>query len=204
MNFVDPDGRRWVNKQKQIVCDANGPTVYATPEEVELIKAMNSIRTGRQQLQKLVEAPFDVGVVINAHEKPRRYGKVTSKGIQYDENEGRYIAKGGSVIIIYKQQAMARAENQKISVNEAIAVNLGHEIEHITSEGLLLSIKYRGDDSSEAMSMKEAKPNQISNMMILEFVNKLSRDKINELQQLVNSMVQNSSGIIPNINLDKK
>ncbi len=191
VNFVDLDGRRWVNSQRQVVYNSNGPTSYATPEQLDLIKAMRSSKTGYQQLSKLVDAPFDVEIVINSDDKPGKYGEVANRNIQYDESNKQYIAKGGSKITIYKQNAIARSEKHHISVNEAIAVNLGHEIEHITPEGLFLSHKYKGNKSPEALNAKEDKPKQISKAMLWEFENKLSFDKIRELQNTINSMIQN-------------
>ena len=198
VNLVDLDGRVWVNKQKQIVCDANGPTVHATPEEVELIKAMNSIKTGRQQLQKLIDAPFDVQVIFGHDERLKHYGNAISFNVQYDANKEQYVAKGGSIITIFEEGANLRSAIEGISVNEAKAANLGHEIEHITNEGLSLSIKYKGDLSNEAEEIKEKKPVQISKMMVQEFINMPRLNDTKDMQHIIKSKIQSECGIIIN------
>ena len=162
VNLVDPDGRTWINKQKQIVCDANGPTVYATSEEVELIKAMNSIKTGRQQLQKLIDAPFDVQVDINITEKPQKYGNIKNT-FKINKTTNQYTVIS-SLITIYEKKAEERAISTGLSITQAIAVNLAHEIEHITKENLELSI------NNADKPTKEAVPNKISQQMISEFI----------------------------------
>jgi RHS repeat-associated protein len=192
VNLVDPDGRVWVNKQKQIVCDANGPTVHATPEEVELIKAMNSIKTGRQQLQKLIEAPFDVIVDIYHYAPPPDlpYGDYSFYGVKYDQDAGRYVPKySGSWITIYVQRAKERSEELGISLSEAIAVNFGHEIEHTTSENLELA--YQNALKKE----REYIPKQISKDMITEFVYLMTLKSLKDIQILPDPLIQTKLNI---------
>ena len=192
VNFVDPDGRRWVNKQKQIVCDANGPTVYATPEEVELIKAMKSIRTGRQQLQKLVEAPFDIIVDIYHFAPPpiSSYGNFSCEGVKYDQAAKRYVPKrSGALITIYSKKAEKRAEKLGLSVSEAMAINFGHEIEHTTSENL--ELRSRNAQKKE----REAAPKQVSKDMISEFVYLQVLKSLKDIQISPNPLIQTAQNI---------
>ena len=192
VSLVDPDGRTWINKQKQIVCDANGPTAYATSEEVELIKAMNSIKTGRQQLQKLIDAPFDVIVDIYHYPPPPDlpYGDYSFYGVKYDQDAGRYVPKySGSWITIYVQRAKERSEELGISLSEAIAVNFGHEIEHTTSENLELA--YQNALKKE----REYIPKQISKDMITEFVYLMTLKSLKDIQILPDPLIQTKLNI---------
>ena len=197
VNFVDLDGRTWINKQKQIVCDANGPTVYATSEEVELIKAMNSIKTGRQQLQKLIDAPFDVIVDIYHYPPPPNstFGDYYFSGAKYDQDTERYVPKySGTWITTYVQNAKKRSEKLGISLSEAIAVNFGHEIEHTTSENL--ELVYQNALKKEI----EYVPNQISKDMITEFVYLMKLKSLKDIQILPDPLIQTK----PNIDIKVK
>lgn len=103
---------------------------------------MKSIKTGRQQLRKLIDAPFDVIVDIYHYAPPPNlpFGDYSFYGVKYDQDAGRYVPKySGSWITIYVQRAKERSEELGISLSEAIAVNFGHEIEHTTSENLELA-----------------------------------------------------------------
>ena len=189
---MDPDGRTWINKQKQIVCDANGPTVYATSEEVELIKAMNSIKTGRQQLQKLIDAPFDVIVDIYHYPPPPNstFGDYYFSGAKYDQDTERYVPKySGTWITTYVQNAKKRSEKLGISLSEAIAVNFGHEIEHTTSENL--ELVYQNALKKEI----EYVPNQISKDMITEFVYLMKLKSLKDIQILPDPLIQTKPNI---------
>ena len=52
VNFVDLDGRRWINSLGQVVYDKNGISSYASPQEKLLIETMAKTRTGQEQLKK--------------------------------------------------------------------------------------------------------------------------------------------------------
>ena len=163
VRYVDVDGKRWVNSQGQIVCDAKGPTTYATKEQTELIGAMLSIMTGQEQLKKIVEAPFDVQVYVDHIKEPKNlYGETTNTYRIYHASNKYEVAN--SMITIYKKEAEKRAISEGISVDQAMAVNFGHEIEHTTKENIELSLSGANKDDVEVI------PNQISRQMISEFL----------------------------------
>ena len=64
VNFVDPDGERWINKNGQVVYNQNGISSHASYEEIQLADEMNKTRTGRAQLKKLIDSNFDVGGLV--------------------------------------------------------------------------------------------------------------------------------------------
>lgn len=163
MNLVDLDGRRWVDRFGNVVYDSNGPTSYATSEQVELIMTMRSVPTGFQQLQKLADAPFDVQVRIDyATELTKEYGHAINTYKIY-KGSGKYEVVN-SEITIYAKAAEKRAMSLGLSANQAMAVNFGHEIEHTTKENIELSLSGASDDDVEAI------PDHISQQMISEFL----------------------------------
>ena len=185
VNLVDPDGRRWVNRQGQIVCDINGPTVHETSEEVEWIKAMNSIPTGRKQLGKLVDAPFDVVVWVNPSYNMLENGEFKCQGPVFSKKLDRYIPQYyDGEIITFGENAKKRSKRRGISYYEALAVNLGHEIEHITAENL----KLKANKASKKET--EAAPNQISKDMIYEFKFNSPLPSIDNLLYIIELMLR--------------
>ena len=163
VNLVDLDGRRWVDRFGNVVYDSNGPTSYATSEQVELIMTMRSVPTGFQQLQKLADAPFDVQVRIDyATELTKEYGHAINTYKIY-KGSGKYEVVN-SEITIYAKAAEKRAMSLGLSANQAMAVNFGHEIEHTTKENIELSLSGASDDDVEAI------PDHISQQMISEFL----------------------------------
>ena len=185
VNLVDLDGRRWVNKQGQIVCDINGPTVHATSEEVEWIKAMNSIPTGRKQLGILVDAPFDVVVWVNPSYNIPENGVFKCQGPVFNKKLDRYIPQYyDGEIITFGENAKKRSQRHGISYYEALAANLGHEIEHITAENL----KLKANKASKKET--EAAPNQISKDMIYEFKFNSPLPSIDNLLYIIELMLR--------------
>ena len=83
MNFVDPDGERWINSQGQTVYDKRGVSAYASHDERALISAMLKTRTGRMQLNKIANSNFDIVVVIDNTQLTNKYGIAHIDGMKY-------------------------------------------------------------------------------------------------------------------------
>ena len=162
MNFVDPDGRRWVNSLRQVIYDKNGLSAYASMEEVELVKAMLKTRTGAKQLDKIANIPVDIVVIIDNSKAPKgQYGHRKLYGIKYNTRTGKYYPSRGCEIITYKRKAESRS--WLLDTYEAMAVNFAHEIEHTTSENIKLVYEKYSKDAIEEY------PDLISQNMISEF-----------------------------------
>ena len=136
ISFVDLDGRRWINKNGQLILDNNGVTKHASKVELELINEMNRTRVGRKQLQKLASLPYNVVVDINETENFQGYGITYNNGIVYNKRTGEFMPLNGSRILIYKKTATNRS--LLLTTLEAMAVNFSHEIEHTTKSNLKL------------------------------------------------------------------
>ena len=191
MNYVDPDGNRWVNSKGQVVYDSNGLTAYATSEEVELVNTMQKTRTGSKQLKKIAEAPFDVEVVIDEHTLfTEGYGKTYNTISHPKGNTEQYKVKK-SKIILFKRKAKLRSGS--LSTMESLAVNFAHEIEHITDKNLRLQLKYGNDNSPEAEA--EQDPQKIANDMIREFYYLQPLKSTDDLCRLLNYLVQSNKNI---------
>ena len=165
LNFVDPDGERWVDKYGFVVWGAKGPTSFATDIQKELGITMRKSKTGKEQLQKLIDAPFDVYVNIDAHSLTSILGKVIYR------SNNPIFEKRDIEIKIYQKSARRRASgtSNKISEMEAMAINFGHEIEHLTENAFILDA--RGASENE----REEAPDKISENMLMDYLNKLER-----------------------------
>ena len=105
VNFVDPDGRRWVNSFGQVIYDENGLSANASMEEIELVKAMLQTRTGTKQLDKIASSPIDIVVVIDNDEAPKKgYGHNKINGIKYNTRTRKYYPSSECEIAIYKKR----------------------------------------------------------------------------------------------------
>ena len=123
-------------------------------------------KTGKEQLQKLIDAPFDVYVNIDNNILSKKsFGYATYSG------KGPSSKKSDVEIKIYRKNARRRAlgTSNKISEIEAMAINFGHEIEHLTENAFILDA--RGASKKE----REEAPDKISENMLLDYLNKLER-----------------------------
>ncbi len=188
VNFVDPDGKKWVNSAGKVIYDNNGVSLNASNEEIELINTMMSTRTGRMQLRKIADAPFNIVVIIDDMQDPaKKYGEALVKGIIRNKSKDTYIPYMGSKIIIYKRKAATRSS--LLTTLEAMAVNFAHEIEHLTNENLKLQFFRMGEKEIE-MS-----PDRISHDMIREFYVMKPLDNVDELYNLVNKLLQSQTNV---------
>jgi RHS repeat-associated protein len=186
VNFVDPDGRRWINSLGQVVYDKNGISSYASPQEKLLIETMAKTRTGQEQLKKIANESFDVVVEINDVSISSSYGYETHMGIEYSPNTGVYTPVN-SKIVIFKRMAAKRS--YFLSVYEAMSVNMAHEIEHTTNDNLRLQYW------KASKNAREERPREITNKITSEFYVTKPLKSIVELQQLINDMIQSDTNI---------
>ncbi len=165
LNFVDVDGMRWVDQYGFVVWGTKGPTSFATEMQKELGRTMRQSRTGTAQLQKLVSAPFDVVVNIDEHSLSPAFGKA-----QY-ESSSPSSAKKNVKITIFQKSAKRRSVmmSNAISEIEALAINFGHEIEHLTEEAFVLDAE--GAPGEE----REDAPDKVSEEMTSDYLNKLEK-----------------------------
>ena len=163
VNFVDPDGRRWVDKDGFVVWGTKGPTSFATDAQKDLGFTMRKSQTGIIQLQKLIDAPFDVVVDVNEYSYSSAFGKAEYRG------KGAKTPKSDVKITIFKKSAKRRSgyTDGKITEMEAMAINFGHEIEHLSEEAFSL------DAENAPKEEKEKAPNKISDKMTQDYINKL-------------------------------
>lgn len=127
---------------------------------------MRKSKTGKEQLQKLINAPFDVYVNIDNNVlSENAFGYTQYRG------KGPSSKKSDVEIKIYRKNAKRRAVgmSNKISEMEAMAINFGHEIEHLTENAFILDA--RGASKKE----REEAPDKISENMLLDYLNKLER-----------------------------
>ena len=188
MNFVDPDGRRWVNSLGQVIYDKNGLSAYASMEEVKLVKAMLQTRTGTKQLDKIACSPVDIVVVIDNDEVTKKgFGHNKIIGIKYNTRTGKYYPSKECEIVIYKNKAESRSS--LLETYEAMAVNFAHEIEHTTSDNIKLVLENYGKDAIEEY------PNLISQNMISEFYVTKPLDSLDALYRLIEEKLQEEANI---------
>ena len=195
MNFVDPDGNRWVNSKGQVIYDSNGLTAHATREEADLANTMQKTSTGRKQLKKIAEAPFDVEVIIDEHTLLiEGYGRTYNTISHPKGNTEQYKVKK-SIIILFKRKARLRPGF--LSTMESLAVNFAHEIEHITDKNLRIQLKYGNDNypEAEAEAETEKDPKKIANDMIREFYYLQPLKSTDDLCRLLNYFVQSNKNI---------
>ena len=187
VNFIDPDGERWINSQGQIIYDKRGVSAYASQDERALISTMLKTRTGRKQLNKIANLNFDVVVAIDNEQLTNKYGIAYVYGIKYSTSSDIYSPIRGCKIVIFKRKAARRSA--LLSVDEAMAVNLAHEIEHTTNENLRLQFNKSSENEIET------EPDKISKAIINEYYIMKPLTSTAELMSLVNSMVQSNSNI---------
>lgn len=162
---MDVDGERWVDRNGFTVWGTKGPTSFATPKQKELGVTMRKSKTGVIQLQKLVNAPFDVVVEIDENVAVTKFGHTTYNG------KGAKTPKTNVEIKIFQRSAGRRSVNLsgKITEMESMVVNFGHEIEHLTDEAFAL------DAEGVPKDEREKAPDEVSEEMTQDYLNKLER-----------------------------
>ena len=159
VNFVDPDGERWVDRNGQPIWDNGNWTEYASEEQMKVANVMRSTLTGAWQFAKLVRSKYDITVTIDELSIPASRNGGTLMG----NTKKRLV--GGKVtsmeIILYKKNASMRPEYMtgKVDLYESMAVNLGHEIEHTTEEAVQLT------ENNASVEETEEAPTRIGQML---------------------------------------
>lgn len=162
---MDVDGERWVDRNGFTVWGTNGPTSFTTPKQKDIGVTMRKPKTRVIQLQKLVNAPFDVVVEIDENVAVTKFGHTTYNG------KGAKTPKTNVEIKIFQRSAWRRSVNLsgKITEMESMAVNFGHEIEHLTDEAFALDAEGAPKDE------REKAPDEVSEEMTQDYLNKLER-----------------------------
>ncbi|HDP74473.1 MAG TPA: RHS repeat-associated core domain-containing protein, partial [Bacteroidales bacterium] len=98
LRFIDPDGRKIVDANGNIIYTHSGGWAKNAPENaVRLGNAMMGTRTGTSQFNKMVDAKH--GITLNISQENKTYkinGKTAyklgeaSKSVSYDHNTGNY------------------------------------------------------------------------------------------------------------------
>ena len=181
VNYLDLDGKRWLNTKNQVVYDENGPTDYATNEERELIRTMMRIKTGRQQLKKIVKSPYNIIVQIRDAYNPQGSGSFSFTVSTFDKVSGRYLLKMNECqLTIYKTNAIIKSSKLNLDINEAMASTFGHEIEHATCENIIITVRDKKDPAIEVL------PQKIADEMIKEYKIAVPLLNIDKLIDLIN------------------
>jgi len=163
---IDPDGQKWVDANGNSVWENGKWTQYATPQIQELGNVLKSTITGQQQFEKLINNPANIQVTINDTDKPHIYGHMNPKGgVIFNKETGKYRINSDAEIVIYKLNAEDRANKSQglLTHLEAMAVNLGHEIEHTTDENIELNA------NNASKTERERKPDAISQKLKREY-----------------------------------
>ena len=181
VNYLDLDGKRWVNTKNQVVYDENGPTDYATNEERELIRTMMRIKTGRQQLKKIVKSPYNIIVQIRDTYNPHGSGSLGFAVSILDKVSGRYLLKMNECqLTIYKINARLKSSKLNLDTYEVMASTFGHEIEHATCENIKITVRDKNDPAIEVL------PKKIADEMIKEYKIAAPLLNIDKLIDLIN------------------
>ena len=112
------------------------------------------------------------------------YGSTGYTGHLYNISQKKYRPKSDITITIYSQNAKRRAENSNgyLTQIEAMAVNLGHEIEHTTDEAIEMNAK------GASIVDKEREPSRITQQLIDEYKMKKELIEIQSFYNMINDM----------------
>jgi RHS repeat-associated protein len=143
---IDPDGKKWVDVNGNVVWSNGQYTQYATADHRRIGDNLRRTGTGWEQFEKLVN-----------HEKPIRTSINTTDERMQPVNRRVYgvtvmdIRDNGiwskAEIILYEKNLDTRAEKNGTSIEDEMSATFGHEIEHTTDESVQ---KYIANDNYEA------------------------------------------------------
>lgn len=190
IRYVDPDGRAaddWRNKDGNLIYDpkANGGkgayTEHATKNDKNIGNALQLTATGRAQFDKLVNSAQPTEIVLDNGKGPiGEAGKTKNINPSMEIDLGTGQATGGqaekSVITVYMGTIGDLAEADKngnvgklngtpvngLNYNQIVGAVVGHEIEHTTSDNIILQ------QSNATVKQIEATPTNVSNKIIKE------------------------------------
>ena len=169
IKFVDPDGNIWVDANGNQMWNNGKWTKYATPQMKEIGKTLLSIPTGKEQFNKLVSNPAMISITLEDSGNPA--------GTVYGKADSTVSAKTGELvtteITVYKDRAETRAAKSEgaFTTIEAIAINIGHEIEHTTKDNVELRNKYGNKyyTDEDAHNVIEVEPRKVTQNMKNEY-----------------------------------
>ena len=175
INRTDPDGKKWVDKNGNLIWKDGKWTKYASTQIQELGNTLRSSETGLLQFNKLVNNPAAIIVTINDTDTPKRYGVMESHFILPKESNSTiyklYQISPLTEIIVYARNANKRVKrmNDTLTTIESMAVNLGHEIEHTTDENVTLIVQRYRDNVKVLDEKIEEMPNKIALQIAREY-----------------------------------
>ncbi len=165
INRADPDGKKWVDKNGNLMWKDGKWTEYASTQIQELGNTLRSSETGLLQFNKLVNNPAAIIVTINDTDTPTRYGvMIPHNKHPKQSNANTYQLSSVAEIIVYARNANKRVKrmNDTLTTIESMAVNLGHEIEHTTDENVTLIVQRYRDNVKVLDEKIEEMPNKIA------------------------------------------
>ncbi len=175
INRADPDGKKWVDKNGNLIWKDGKWTKYASTQIQELGNTLRSSETGLLQFNKLVNNPAAIIVTINDTDTPNRYG------IMKPYNKHAILPNASiyklyqisplTEIIVYARNANKRVKrmNDTLTTIESMAVNLGHEIEHTTDDNVTLNVRSVQDPVEVPNEKVEEMPNKIALQIAREY-----------------------------------
>lgn len=190
IRFTDPTGlapEDWRNSDGNLIYDpkANGGkgayTEYATQNDKNIGNALQSTKTGKEQFSKLVNSVQPTEIVLNSGEGPKGEAGNTDNGkpglymdMQTGKVDGIEVEKSTITVFMGTIGALADAESQGyvgklngtsvegLSFDQIIAAVVGHEIEHIQTDNIILQ------ETGATLKQIEEKPTTVSNKIIRE------------------------------------
>jgi len=189
--FIDPDGMApndWINSAGKLIYDpkANGGkgayTEYATKNDKKIGSLLQSTETGKKQFDKLVNSPQDTEIKLDNGKGPKGQAGNTDNGnpgLEMDITTGKIdgAVTEKSTITVYMGTVGELADADKngnigwlngtsvegLSFDQILGAVVGHEIDHTTSENMVLQAQNKTEDEIEK------KPTEVSNKIIQEF-----------------------------------
>lgn len=172
INRGDHDGKKWVDKNGNLMWENGQWTKYASKQIQELGNTLRSSKTGLMQFNKLVDNPAEIIVTINDTDTPRIYGRMIPHNNGKRISANTYRINSGAEIIIYARNAEIRVKemNNTLTIIESMTVNFGHEIEHTTDENVTLNaIRYLEGRNNDRDDECEIEPTKIAAQITREY-----------------------------------
>jgi hypothetical protein len=193
IKLIDPNGKEWVDAKGNLIYKNGAYTEHATGNHKRLGDELQKTKTGAEQFNNLVSSPTKtlINFVDGKHPTEKRAAASTIVGdfdIYTDDKTKEFVATDPAkeaTISIYmgKVDEILKGDGEYglygksvegLSFIEVLAAIVGHEVEHTTTENLLLLVKY-GPKSKQV----EEKPTEKSNNIIDE-TNKKKQKPDNE------------------------
>ena len=168
VNRVDPDGRIWINKNKQIIYQNGNYTSIATAQDRSIGDELRKTPTGRMQFDKLTNGDLPVIITISQADNKDEYGKHT---LYVGVKSGATVK---AEIVLFEKELSKFARENGIRAEQSMATTLGHEIEHTTPKNIQLQIESKSKGLSSQNTPadqlpEEKEPNKIKQDMLHEY-----------------------------------